>query len=217
MTFDVTQDNHIDTRAGWKLFYEIFSTCRKCHNSTIFIISLKNIGMEDYYLNNGILNYRESINDNFNYESFVSLKDMTALEPPEYLPKNIDNIFREGAVCMSVKCFNAAGTMFRLCIDLATLSMLPEDNGVGLNHKTRRDLGLRLPWLFDNGKLPEGLRELSLCIKDDGNDGAHAGTLTYEEAEDLLDFTYAMLERIYTEPERLRIAKERREARHIKK
>lgn len=50
-------------------------------------------------------------------------------------------------------------------------------------------------------------------MKDDGNDGAHEGTLTQHDADDLLDFTIALLERLYTEPERLRLAKARRDAR----
>jgi hypothetical protein len=79
--------------------------------------------------------------------------------------------------------------------------------------KIRRDLGLRLPWLFENGKLPEDLRDLVAAIREDGNDGAHQGTLTKVEAEDLLDFTTALLERMFTEPMRLQIAKERREKR----
>jgi len=70
-----------------------------------------------------------------------------------------------------------------------------------------------LPWLFDNSLLPEAVRQLSACIKDDGNDGAHAGTLTRAEAEDLLDFTRVLFERLYTEPMRLRLAQERRETR----
>jgi hypothetical protein len=95
--------------------------------------------------------------------------------------------------------------------------MLPEEDVVGLNAKVRRDLGLRLPWLFAKGILPETLRELSICIKEDGNDGAHAGTLKQIDVEDLLDFTTALLERIYTEPERLRLAQERRDSRREKK
>lgn len=100
--------------------------------------------------------------------------------------------------------------MFRLCIDLVTRALLPEEETEGLNKRTRRNLGLRLPWLFDNGLLPETLRELSTCVREDGNDAAHAGTLTKQDAEDLLDFTTVLLERIYSEPERLRLAKERR-------
>jgi len=104
--------------------------------------------------------------------------------------------------------------MFRLCIDIVTRGMLPEENVKGLNARVRRDLGLRLPWMFDNDILPESIRELSSCIKDDGNDGAHEGTLRKQDAEDMLDFTYAMLERLYTEPKRIELAKERRAARH---
>ena len=91
--------------------------------------------------------------------------------------------------------------------------MLPEQETEGLNKATRRILGLRFLWLFENGMLPEDLRELSTCIREDGNDGAHAGTLKKEDAEDLLDFTRALLERLFTEPEKLRLAQARREAR----
>ncbi len=106
--------------------------------------------------------------------------------------------------------------MFRLCVDLATRAMLPKENTDGLNAKVRRDLGLRLPWLFAHGLLPETLKDLSFCIKEDGNDGAHAGTLIQPDAEDLMDFTTALLERMYTEPERLRLAQERRDSRRGK-
>ena len=103
--------------------------------------------------------------------------------------------------------------MFRLSLDITTRSLLPQEETEGLNAKTRRDLGLRLPWLFDNGRLPESLRDLSTCVKEDGNDGAHAGNLSEEDAEDLLDFSYALLERLYTEPARIRDATERRKVR----
>ncbi len=146
-------------------------------------------------------------------EGIVSKKDDASVEPPKYLPQSIEAAFREGSMCLAVSCYNAAGTMFRLCVDLATRSLLPEGELEGLNQKVRRDLGLRLPWLFANRILPTALHDLSTCIKDDGNDGAHAGTLGKDDAEDLLDFTTALLERLYTEPEVLKLAKERREAR----
>ena len=107
--------------------------------------------------------------------------------------------------------------MFRMAIDLATRAMLPEEETEGLNKRTRRDLGLRLPWLFANGKLPRDLESLSHCIREDGNDGAHSGLLTKEDAEDLLEFTTALLERIYTEPVRLAAAQKRREDRRAPK
>jgi hypothetical protein len=106
--------------------------------------------------------------------------------------------------------------MFRLCVDIATRSMLPDEDVDGLNARVRRNLGLRLPWLFANGRLPQALQELSSCVKEDGNDGAHVGSLQKADAEDLLDFTVALLERMYTEPERLRLAQARRESRRAK-
>jgi Domain of unknown function (DUF4145) len=126
---------------------------------------------------------------------------------------HIANAFREGATSVVTDCWNAAGAIFRLAIDLTTRPMLPEEDTPGLNHRGRRDLGLRLPWLFANGFLPKELEPLSKCIREDGNDGAHAGTLTMADAQDLQDFTVALLERIFTEPERLRLAEERRNKR----
>ena len=73
-----------------------------------------------------------------------------------------------------------------------------------------------MPWLFEHGHLPADLRDLSTCIREDGNDGAHAGTLTKEDAEDLLDFTRELLERLHTEPAKLRLVEERRKARRAR-
>ncbi len=113
---------------------------------------------------------------------------------------------------MAIGCNNAAATMFRLCLDLATKALLPAQ-AEGLNGNIKRNLGFRLPWLFDNKLLPEALRELSTCIKDDGNDGAHEGILTKEDTADILDFTFILLERLYTEPKRVELAGQRRLAR----
>ncbi|KDR37818.1 DUF4145 domain-containing protein [Caballeronia glathei] len=66
---------------------------------------------------------------------------------------------------------------------------MPEENIDGLTGKIRYSLGLRLIWLFDTERLDEGLRELSACVKDYGNDGAHEGTLDEVAALDLQDFT----------------------------
>lgn len=70
-----------------------------------------------------------------------------------------------------------------------------------------------MKWIFENEILPSDLEDLSRGIKDDGNDAAHDGSLNKDDAEDLLDFTYILLERVYTEPERVKIAAQRRVAR----
>jgi len=216
ITFDLTQQNYIYTHYSWQQWFEAFCVCRNCKEATIFVLS-QNIDSDKSYVHEkGLMGIKGSVNNYMNIEGFISLKDTVSTLPPEHLPGNIEAAFKEGATCMSVLCFNSAGTIFRLCIDLATRSMLPDKDTQGLNASTRRFLGLRLPWLFNNKLLPEDLRELSSCIKDDGNDGAHEGNLNKEDAEDLLDFTYAILERIYSERERLRLAKERRDMRRRK-
>ena len=213
ITFDIAQAHITGVEYGWQQWYEAFCICRHCRRATVFVLSESVHGNYKLVHEKGLLSFVGAVNRYVSIEGFISLKDTAAAEPPEHIPDNVEKIFREGATCLAVGCNNAAGTMFRLCIDIVTRGMLPEGDADGLNPRVRRDLGLRLPWMFDHGVLPESLRELSTCVREDGNDGAHAGTLKREDAEDLLDFTSALLERIYTEPERLRLAKARRDKR----
>lgn len=213
ITFDVSAANIFRVEYGWQQWYEAFSVCRHCNRATVFVLSENGDANYKYVHKTGLLKVEEALNQYVSVKGHISLKDTASIEPPDHLPKDIESVFREGATCLAVGCYNAAGTMFRLCVDLATKSMLPAEETPGLNAKIRRDLGLRLPWLFENGRLPESLKDLSSCIKEDGNDGAHVGNLSETDASDLLDFSVVLLERIYTEPERLRLAKERRDAR----
>ncbi len=213
MTFDLVAENKTHQKYQWQQWYETFCICRSCKRSTIFVLSQKDIGSNNFLRQNELSDVNVAVNRFLTVEGHITLKDTATENPPEHLPDNIELAFREGSACMAIGCFNASATMFRLCLDLATRSMLPEGETEGLTQRIRRNLGFRLPWLFDNGILPEALRELSSCIKDDGNDGAHEGTLSEEDAEDILDFSYVMLERIFTEPKRIDIAKERRAGR----
>jgi len=217
MTLDVSQALFIRTSHEYNYrrhWHELFCICRNCTRSTTFVLAQLHRRDEPLFANSGaLMQLDRSLNEFVEILSYVSLRDMITENSPEHVPDSIQAVFKEWATCLAVQCWNAAGTMFRMCVDLATRPMLPTGEADGLNAKTRRDLGLRLQWLFQHEYIPAGLRELSTCVREDGNDGAHAGTLTKEDAEDLLDFTRALLERLYTEPERLRLAKQRRKAR----
>jgi hypothetical protein len=212
ITFDVLQDRVVGVNYGWQPVWEVFSICRHCGSSTVFVLALSDYDYREVF-KGGLHKSNGAINDFVRINGFINLKDMGAEPAPEHLADNIAAAFNEGAKCMAVGCNNAAATMFRLCVDMATRTILPEAETPGLNAKVRRDLGLRLPWLFENGLLPESLKDLSSCIKEDGNDGAHAGNLLDEDGADLQDFAVALLERLYTEPKRLALAKERRDER----
>ena len=218
ITFDVlSQHPGAPVPQGWNQF-EIFCICRACKHSTTFILSLGNDAIVARHLSQsaGLVNYANTLNDHVKIVRFVSLRDNVSVKAPEHVEGELKNAFDEGSACLSIECYNAAATMFRLCVDLATQPLLPDSADTTKsqpNSKQRRNLGLRLPWLFENRLVPSDLRELAHCIKEEGNDGAHAGTLTKEDAEDLLDFTVALLERLVTEPKKLKLAEARRQAR----
>jgi hypothetical protein len=189
--------------------YEAFCICRHCHLSTVYMLELSHAAKADFFAKN-FPTAIAMLNDDFKTNGYICIKDMGAMKPPDHVPKAIANAFTEGATSLATQCWNAAGTMFRLAIDLSTRPLLPKDDADGLNKRTRRDLGLRLPWLFKTGRLPAGLEDLSHAVREDGNDGAHQGTLTREDAFDLAEFTFALLERLFTEPKMIKLAQARR-------
>jgi hypothetical protein len=180
---------------------------------TIFVLTNKTPGQERWMADNNPATVPFNINHMVAVIGHISVKDMNAAAPPLDLPAAIEKAWNEGARCMAVDCPNAAASMFRLCIDLATKALVPPNDTDGLNATIRRSLGLRLEWLFRTGRLPAALQDLSHAVKDDGNDGAHDGTLTKLDGEDLQDFTFALLDRLYSEPARIEAARLRREAR----
>jgi hypothetical protein len=211
IAFDVRSLAFTKRLYDWQDHWEAFCVCGHCHRSTVFIFALTDprfAAVRDGP--GGLAGYKGAINDFVRVKGYISIKDKAATPAPEFLPDNVKAAFDEGATCLAVGCYNAAGTMFRLCVDMASLERLPAEDTAGLTKPIRRSLGLRLQWMFDNRYLPEDLRELSHCIKEDGNDGAHQGTLTEHDALDLLDFTVELLERFYTQPEKVRLAGERR-------
>lgn len=210
MTFDLLAAQVVATEYGWQQIYEAFGVCRRCKRTTVHVLADSPNKDYNHLHRVGLFGLQEAVNNYVTLHGFISLKDRATVASPDHVPDDIAEVFAEGATCLAVGCYNAAGTMFRLCVDLATKALLPTEEVEGLGGRTRRDLGLRLPWLFANGKLPPTLAELSTCVREDGNDAAHAGNLQKEDAEDLLDFTTALLERLYTEPAQLRLAGERR-------
>lgn len=221
MTFDVTAQVFRRQEYNWLNWHEVFSVCRQCHRPTVFLIKMTLRGSQ---LNHAVsekfshdqkflMSFTDALNPYFDVDRYISLRDLATVEASELLPADIKATFDEGAACFSIACYNAAATMFRLCLDMASRPLLPDPNVTPPNSRQRRDLGLRLAWLFDNGLLPMALKELAQCVREDANDGAHAGTLTKEDVEDLIDFTKAFLERLITEPKKLELAEDRRKAR----
>jgi hypothetical protein len=210
-TFDVAADVYAGQEYDWQSAHEVCAVCRRCHKPTLFRVVLQDYGLADGVLSAGKLSgLTGDLEPRFSIERYVSLADVRTSPPPADLPEDISKAFQEGATCISIGCINAAATMFRLCLDLATKGLLPDEGAFdGPDKNTRRNLAPRLRWLFDNKLLSADLRPLSAAVKDNGDDGAHSGILTADEASDLLEFARAFLERLYTEPAKLAAATQR--------
>lgn len=217
MTFDLIQENQLGksprSGRGFRIdcrVVEVFCVCRKCEKSTVFTIWEKTVqGVGGAFGGNPVLAVGGAVNRYADSCGPVTLKDIAAQKPPADLPDNIHTAFQEGATCLAVGCFNAACAMFRLCIDLAAKEKLAPISDVSRTVKNG-SLKSKLDKLKERGELPPALHELSTCIKDYGNDGVHDGTLQKVDAENLLDFTRELLEHLYTNPAKLKLATDRR-------
>jgi hypothetical protein len=213
MTFDASASVVVRRQYDWQHWFEAFCVCRNCRRPTIFLIKQKEPEWNEREEVAVPEKHKGSLNRYFEVDRFISLIDRKRIEPPDHTPPEIAAVFNEGSSSVVINNWNAAGAMFRLAINLATQPLLPTEPMPRLTRRKRRDLGPRVDWLMENGRITQDLYDLSECIREDGNDGAHDGTLTKEDAADLLDFTVALFERMFTEPERLRLAKDRREKR----
>lgn len=214
-TFDALGNNYLRTEtSSWVTHFEVPAVCRHCSRVTVHQLRLSEYDARDIFIVTGPWPKSGHLNDYFTVKGFVSIKDMASIQPPEHVPAHIAAVFCEGSTCHSLNCFNAAGAMFRLCLDMSTKTLLPPpETPEGPNRAQRTKLFDRLDWLFASGALPTALKELASCVREDGNDAAHDGTLAQADAEDLLEFSYILLERIFTEPARLEIARQRRDER----
>ena len=207
----VTLDVKSDHPVGGDEF-ETFVRCRQCYRTSVLLLyNTRSDSSPNSYPGNYITPVFEVRG------TVIAIPDAT--QAPEYTPLEVGSIFNEASRCLAMSCYDASGTMFRKVLDAATRSLLPEQPD-GKDHpdyipwKVRKDVALRLIWLFDNGRLPEGLRELASCVREDGNDAAHdLRGIEEAEARDLEDFTVVVLETLYTLPGQIEANKARRTAR----
>ena len=214
LTFDVKGVIYVRKSDTRDKYAEVFSSCRECGHGTIFILrdESPNHLVREYNIlqGNGNLNGYCSIDGVVNFVEFLTI------DPPSHLPPDVQKAFSEGARAHAVECWNASACMFRASIDLATRKLLPENDITGLDDNIRRSLARRLKWLFKSEILHRDLEVLATCVKEDGNEAIHSTTLVEEDAIDLLEFTVALLERIYTEPKKITLAEKRRRERREK-
>lgn len=106
------------------------------------------------------------------------------------VPNELRKIFREAAQCLSAKAFTAAVLMCRKLLDgLCTIHAIPPGN-----------LAKRLEALKTKGVIDERLLEWATELRMAGNAAAHdiATVDNRQDAQDVLDFTEAIADYVFT-------------------
>lgn len=201
------------TKRDW--YQTVFCRCRNCAQGSTFEIEMKNSHTD-------IMNESAGIPVNLFCDRFnvQEPKFNNVAKCPEFVPEQIKQIFDEAAMCRALACHSASGAMYRKVLDQATRTLVdvkPGEqaaDGAGIAWKQFKDLRLRLDWLIAQGKLPLGVDQLVDCVREDGNDAAHAlETIGGEGAADLEEFSTTILEHLFTTPGKISRNKERRDDR----
>lgn len=216
MTADVPISQEIESIGGRRA-WEMLCVCRKCRKAAVlrarstestsgvlaalatFVPHMANGSLDDFV---------ESLGP-------IGPADFVTAELPEHLSPAVHRAYAEAVTSKVAGCPNAAAAMFRLTMDLATkerLSAVPSTEAQP-SSEVRGNLSKRLTWLFDNGHLPQQIKELAKVVRENANDGAHDGDLSMEDANDLHDFSEALLYEIYTVPGRISAINKRRASR----
>lgn len=209
-------------------YWEAFCQCSHCKKGCVLLIQegfnfheLRNRINVGSYPNLCTID-RTNINDHFQINRLLIPPNKMQIACPQFVPSDIENIFDEATKCLTINCFVASGSMFRLCLDLVTKNLLEtwlDENKISEqppNKDQRNKLANRIDFLIDHDKIPKRLKELAHCIRHDGNDCAHDGNTGEDEALDCLDFTEALLTEIYTLPAQINEASRRRLERRAK-
>lgn len=131
ITFDLRASIKVGYRYNWQNQYEAFCVCRNCHKATIFVLTDRGINERDIAnAQGGLSSVKSAVNNFADVSGFINTKDRSSRTPPDYLTPGVLSVFQEAATCLSVQCFNACGTMCRLCIDLVTKGLLPHRRSV---------------------------------------------------------------------------------------
>ena len=207
-TFDILGANYFHSDSGIEGL-EAFSVCRHCYKSVVFELIPYSYSGNNLQAST-LLKIVGDVNRYYNIIDYINLTHTIPTPPPEHLPEEVKKVFIEATKCHSIGCWNAAGAMFRATIEVTTKKLLDANNELP---KTKENLAQRLEYLFDKKLIPLGLKDLSTCIRKDGNDAVHAVSLTKIDADDLLDFTTELLVSLYTQPKKIQLAEERRNKR----
>jgi len=118
------------------------------------------------------------------------------------IPKNIRGAFKEASMCMKAKAYTASAIMCRKALE-----------GLCAAHKVKeKNLSLSLKKLREKGLIEERLFEWAEALRNMGNEAAHDVNVVMnaQDAKDMIEFTEALLEYVFTYRDKFERFKSRR-------
>lgn len=120
------------------------------------------------------------------------------------VPESIRTAFNEAATCFRAKAYTASAIMCRKALE-----------GLCLEHGVKeRTLSANLKKLKENGVIEARLFEWAEALRTLGNEAAHGvtATISLQDAKDILEFTEALSEYVFTYRDKFEKFKNRRKA-----
>jgi hypothetical protein len=118
------------------------------------------------------------------------------------VPRNIREAFKEASMCIKAKAYTASAIMCRKALE-----------GLCAAHKVKeRNLSLSLKKLREKGLIEERLFEWAEALRTFGNEAAHDVNIVMnaQDAKDIIEFTEALLEYVFTYRDKFERFKSRR-------
>lgn len=201
----VVHNVHGEVRVG-KPFansHELAAACASCRQFSIYTWGAPAAGRND------ASGYNGNIED---YAGERLSKDpvriaVVSKELSEHIPNRVTDLFREANECLQMNYCEAAGSMFRKALDVATKHIYSHD--VRLDGKEpAQALRARIKSMGEMGILEADIVELADVAALDGNDAAHdIDPYSREEAEALEDLTLDLLDRLFVRPAKIAAVK----------
>jgi len=182
--------------------WEVIGACPDCGSASIYYFQLRAAGQQPMSFTNG------NIEGPHSTLASQSVRIATVpLELSVHIPSRIAGLFREANECRQMTWYEAAGSMYRKTLDVATKHIFTHDPRLA-DKNPANALRSRIKAMGELGILDHDIVELADIVALDGNDAVHdEDPYTKEEAEALEDLTFDLLDRLFVRPAKIAAVK----------
>ena len=164
--------------------YECFAKCPGCHRSVIALFHGRP-NMNLMGMNGDLMNIEGHI---IFYTMFPNIGEV---DTPLHTPETVARLYEQGFDSLRRGNWDAAGMMFRKCLESALRNLHPLGSGSLFN---------RINNLPPESGVTDAMKEWAHEIRGIGNESAHEGLESEEDAVAISNFTNTFLQYAYTMP-----------------